>query len=157
MSTKKAKFLIVGAFIFIVCTVFGILVKAAEYSSLEGIAVWGQKDDTIVLNLGSLANPNNKNLYCIQNSGHMTSWHTTTYTVQSHVSIDGNVATASTGKTMEHQYNAQLAYILGGGNYDFGYGPANGSYGPRQLALYVMWEKWNNAVGSSLGVQVDED
>lgn len=114
----------------------------------------GKVNAGVKYNLGSLEN--NKSLYCINHSGHMSHYVTADYNVVASVSIIGNIATTTrNGKTYKSNsyVHGQLAYILAMGNYSNGYGSV-GNKTSRQLALWNVWNNWytTSSPDSQLGI-----
>lgn len=89
-----------------------------------------------------------KNLYCINHSGHMKTGVFANYSKIATITIEGDIAkTSINGKEYKSKsyVNAEIAYILAGGNYIHGYGDENNKR-PRQLALWSKWNYWYEKV-----------
>ena len=94
-------------------------------------------------------------IYCVQH-------HVTTaekyydYKIQNYIKIEGNVATNSSGKSVTHNKNLALAYLLEKENWKKGYG-GNGDEEVRNLAVkhYMTAGGWMTSVGIPLGLSYD--
>ena len=137
--------------------------SAQEWASPSNMMNWGKIGDTVKIGYNALADndsQNMENLYCAQHDASLSS--SVSYGLIYKVRIEGNHAISShTGEngqplTSDSNYNGMLAYILGGGDSDFGYG-TKANKTDRQKELWSFWNKWIENSGKYLGIDWNWD
>lgn len=145
-------------YIFVVITILtlifstSVISQAASIGSLDSLMSGPNIGNTISIGWnwgGATQLAKNSYLYCVQ---HQRTMRLNTYVVSNYIKIEGNTATSSDGRTVTHLNNGVLAYILGGGDYEKGYGKGQFDLTIRQKALWKYFNTWISTVGSNLGV-----
>lgn len=166
MNKIKNKINIKSIILLMILTILIVLINfnksnAFEYANLTNLMSWGIVGDTLEIGytqgnakLASGDTSSKDNLYCIQ---HGTNIGKSKYTVIYYVKIQGNHAISShENRENTNSANAKLAYIIGGGNYSYGYG-TKAYKTDRQRALWHYWNTWITQSGSELGIDWNAD
>jgi len=164
---KELKFITIkNVILFIILLILVGLVAynksfAFEYANLGNLMNWGKVGDILSIGysngsaqLAAYDDDNKDNLYCVQYGANIGD--AVPYGVIYKIRIEGSHAISShvengQNLTSDSPANAKLAYILGGGNYTYGYGREE-SKTDRQFVVWNYWNTWVNESGSKLGV-----
>ena len=164
MKKKLGKLILVLTIIVMQLLAMTTASQAVDYNSIDSIKNAGNKalGKTIGLigrdsgagnNINLEGDNHSPYLYCIQKGKALQNKNT--YNVAKYIEIEGNVAkiygnTSDNSKytTKQADSNAILAYILGGGNYEKGFGKSEPAT-QRQEALWAYWNTWAQLLGKN--------
>lgn len=158
---KKLK-VIVSTLIIIIISILEItsISQAADYNKIK--TLFDDEQKAIGKTIGTIGREQSEinlyssnYLYCVERFE--SAGEGNTYTVKNYIDIEGNNAKVynssnSNPTTFVNNSNAILAYILGGGDKEKGFGKNEGAgINPRQLAVWMYWNTWAESAKGSLG------